>query len=92
MGQSIRNANDAMSITQVADGALSGSADIIGRIRTLAVQAAQDGQSADSRQAIQGEMTTRSSPWIISPRHSFNGQQLLTALLQASLFRLAAKR
>lgn len=89
MGQSIRNANDAMSITQVADGALSGSADIIGRIRTLAVQAAQDGQSADSRQAIQGEIdNSLQSLDNIAQNTTFNGQQLLSGTFTDKSFQV----
>ena len=51
-GQALRNSNDAIAITQVADGALGQASDILQNIRTKAIQAANGAQSAESRLAI----------------------------------------
>ena len=40
LSQAIRNANDAISLAQVAEGALHESTDVIQRMRELSVQAA----------------------------------------------------
>jgi len=43
IGQAMRNANDAVSLTQTAEGALGQTNDIITRMRELAVQASNEG-------------------------------------------------
>lgn len=78
MGQAIRNANDAISITQIADGALEESVSLINTIKTKAVQAANDSQSLESRQAIQADINNAlKSLDRIAQTTSFNGQNLL---------------
>jgi len=54
-GQAIRNSNDAIAITQVADGALGQASDIVQDIRVKALQAANASQSPESRLANQLE-------------------------------------
>jgi len=54
--QSIRNANDGISLTQVADGALSGANDVLQRIRELAVQAGNGTLNDSNRGNIQAEI------------------------------------
>jgi flagellin len=54
--QSIRNANDGISLTQVADGALSGANDVLQRIRELAVQAGNGTLNDSNRDNIQAEI------------------------------------
>lgn len=92
LGQSIRNASDALAITQVADGALSASAEIVGRIRTLSLQAAQDGQSTESRQAIQTEINTSLAALDdIAQTTSYNGQKLLTGTFTDRTFQIGGQ-
>lgn len=55
--QAIRNANDAISFAQVADGALSSVTDASFRIEELSIQAANGSLSASDRQAIQQEIS-----------------------------------
>jgi flagellin len=55
--QAIRNANDAISYSQVADAALSGVTDATFRIEELSIQAANGTLSANDRKAIQAEIT-----------------------------------
>lgn len=54
--QAIRNANDAISYTQVADAALSGVTDASFRIEELSIQAANGTLGPQQRQAIQAEI------------------------------------
>ena len=57
LGQAIRNANDGIGLVQTADGALEETGTILNRLRTLAVQSANDTQSTASRSAITLEVT-----------------------------------
>lgn len=79
LGQSIRNANDSISLLQVADGALQESSDLLQQIREKAMQAASDTQSPASRQAIQSDINKMlDSLKMISDTTSYNGQKLLS--------------
>lgn len=54
--QAIRNANDGISLTQVADGALGGANDILQRMRELAIQAGNGTLNKSNRDNIQTEL------------------------------------
>jgi len=56
LNQSIRNANDGISLAQVAEGALGESANALQRIRELAVQSANATNSGSDRAALQAEV------------------------------------
>jgi flagellin len=78
LGQAIRNANDGMGLIQTADGALEEYTNILNRIRTLAVQGANDTQDSDSRAYIGKEMVRLQSELDhIAHETRFNGKQLL---------------
>jgi flagellin len=53
--QAVRNANDAISLVQVAEGATAGISDMLQRMRELAVQAANGSYTANDRQALDNE-------------------------------------
>ena len=55
--QSIRNANDGISLTQVADGALGSANDILQRMRELSVQAGNGTLNKSNRDNIQAEIS-----------------------------------
>ena len=55
MNMAIRNANDATSLVQTADGAVSTMGDIFQRMRELAVQATNASYSADDRAKLNTE-------------------------------------
>ncbi|KUO58664.1 MAG: hypothetical protein APF84_09340 [Gracilibacter sp. BRH_c7a] len=57
LNQASRNAQDAISLVQTAEGALNETSGILRRMRELAVQAANDTNTAADRQNIQSEMT-----------------------------------
>jgi flagellin len=72
--QSIRNANDGISLAQVADGALGGANDVLQRIRELAVQAGNGTLSDANRGTIQEEINQLSSQLgDIGKNTKFNG-------------------
>ncbi|MBA3011424.1 MAG: flagellin [Proteobacteria bacterium] len=78
-GQAIRNSNDAISITQVADGALEKASNIVQDIRAKAIQAASAAQSPESRLAIQADIgKSLQSMKDIARNTTFNGQTLLS--------------
>jgi len=80
LGQAIRNANDGMGLIQTADGALEEYTNILNRIRTLAVQGANDTQDTDSRSYIGDEMARLVSELNhIASETKFNGKQLLAS-------------
>ena len=56
LGQAIRNANDGIALLQTADGAMDEMGNIAKRIRTLAVESANDTQDTTSRSYIQKEV------------------------------------
>ncbi|GLO12627.1 flagellin [Pseudomonas putida] len=51
----IKNANDAISIAQTAEGAMQEQTNILQRMRELAVQSRNDNNSADDREALNKE-------------------------------------
>jgi flagellin len=57
LNQAVRNANDAISLVQVAEGALVEVTDMLQRMRELAVQAASDSNSDSDRTALNSEFT-----------------------------------
>ncbi len=79
LGQAIRNANDGISMVQTADGALDESINIVNTIKTKAIQAAQDGQTTESRKAIQSDIDKLLAELDnIAKTTAFNGQKLLS--------------
>jgi flagellin len=80
LGQAIKNANDGVGMIQTADGALEEYDNILNRIRTLAVQGANDTQDSDSRAYLGKEMVRLQSELAhIASDTKFNGKQLLSA-------------
>ena len=57
LNQAVRNANDAISLTQTAEGALQETTTSLQRIRVLAVQAQNGINSSADRVALQQEVT-----------------------------------
>ncbi|ADQ41168.1 flagellin domain protein [Caldicellulosiruptor acetigenus I77R1B] len=56
LNQAQRNAQDGISLIQTAEGALNETHSILQRMRELAVQAANDTNTADDRNALQAEV------------------------------------
>ena len=80
MNQASRNANDGISMLQTADGALSNSADLLQRIRELAVQAANSTNSAADRQGIQAEISQALAELDrVAQATTFNGEHVFSS-------------
>jgi flagellin len=91
LGQAIRNANDGISMVQTADGALEESINIVNTIKTKAIQAAQDGQTTDSRKAIQADINKLMEELdMIAKTTSFNNQKLLSGQFTNKKFQVGA--
>jgi len=91
LGQAIKNANDGVGVMQTADGALDEYENIINTVRTKSIQAASDGQNADSRQAIQNDITKLlEEANNIATTTQFNGQQLLDGSFSDKSFHIGA--
>ena len=74
----IRNANDAISVTNIADGAMDESVNIMQRMRTLAIQARDGINTADDRIALNQEFQQmRQEMDRIASSTTFAGQKLL---------------
>ncbi len=57
LNQGNRNANDGIALAQVMEGALDETTNMLQRIRTLAIQAANGTNSSKDRESIQQEVT-----------------------------------
>ncbi len=91
LGQAIMNANDGIGVAQTADGALGEYTNIIGIIRTKAIQAASDGQTIGTRAAIQKDISRlMQEAQNIASTTSFNGQSLLNGAFQNKSFHIGA--
>ncbi|MDJ0378146.1 flagellin [Cryobacterium sp. PH31-L1] len=73
-----RNAQDAVSVIQTAEGSLNEVQSILQRVRDLAVQAGNDSNNTESRGAIKTEVTALTKELTrISESTNFNGTNLL---------------
>ena len=78
LDQAARNANDGISLLNTAEGAIVQQTDILQRMRTLAVQAANDTNTSENRATIQNEITQlREELTRITDTVKFNGRNLL---------------
>src|SRR3712207_1774186 len=86
-----RNAQDGISVIQTAEGALTEVHTILQRIRDLAVQAGNDSNNVESRNAISTEANALVSELDrIGKSTNFNGIQLLDGSQSALKFQVGA--
>jgi flagellin len=79
MNVAIRNANDGISLSQTAEGALGSIVNNLQRMRELAVQAANDTNGATDRTALNNEYQALAAENArVIANTKFNGQELLT--------------
>jgi len=91
LGQAIANGNDAIGIIQVADKAMDEQLKILDTIKVKATQSAQDGQTTQSRQALQADIVRLMEELDnIGNTTSFNGQQLLNGTFSNKEFQIGA--
>lgn len=78
LDQAVRNANDAISLTQTAEGAISETTNSLQRIRQLAIQAQNGINSSADRVALNKEVVAlRTEISRISTDTQFNGVNIL---------------
>ena len=91
LNQAVRNANDGISLAQTAEGALGESTNILQRIRELAVQSANDSNTAGDRQNIQKEVTQLQAELNrIASQTSFNAQNILDGTFTSAKFHVGS--
>jgi len=91
LNQAARNANDGISLAQTAEGALQESTNILQRIRELAVQSANDTNSASDRLSLQAEvdqLTTEMNR--IATSTTFNNRPVIDGSMTAATFQVGA--
>ena len=91
LSAAVRNANDGISLTQTAEGSLGAIQDNLQRIRELAVQAANTGNNASDRGALNAE----ASQLIleidrVANNSAFNGIKLLDGSFQNQSLQVGA--
>jgi flagellin len=91
VNQAARNANDGISLAQVAEGALGSSSGILQRIRELAVQSANATNSASDRAALNAEVSQLTAELNrIAVTTQFNGQNILDGSFTSATFQVGA--
>ncbi|MBH1637463.1 MAG: flagellin [Stenotrophomonas geniculata] len=87
----IRNANDGISLAQVAEGSLTEIGNNLQRIRELSVQSANATNSASDRKALQSEVDQLVSEIDrVAKQSEFNGTKLLDGSFSSQLFQVGA--
>ena len=91
LGQAIANANDGVSMIQIADKAMDEQIKILDTIKTKATQAAQDGQTTDTRKALQADISRLMQELDnIAKTTSYNGKTLLSGGFTNANFQIGA--
>ncbi len=91
LNQAARNANDAISLAQTAEGALGSVTDSLQRMRQLALQSANATNTSTDRTALNSEVSQLMSEISrVASTTQFNGLNLLDGTFQASQFQVGA--
>ncbi|AFJ03471.1 Flagellin protein FlaB [Methylophaga frappieri] len=91
LNQAIRNANDGISLSQTAEGALGEMTSNLQRIRELAVQSANATNSDSDRAALDQEIQQRLSEIDrIASQTAFNGRRILDGTFGNANFQVGA--
>ncbi|WP_281647178.1 flagellin [Parendozoicomonas sp. Alg238-R29] len=87
----VRNANDGISVSQTAEGAMNESTAILQRMRDLSVQSANDSNDSADRGALQKEVAQLIEELDrIADTTTFGGQKLLDGTFQEKNFQIGA--
>ena len=86
-----RNANDGISLSQTAEGALGKVGDMLQRMRELAVQASNATNNQTDRDALNAEVTSlKAEIGRVANQTSFNGTKLLDGTFSSQAFQVGA--
>lgn len=89
LSQAERNANDAVSLLQTAEGAMNETSGLLIRMRELAVQSGNDTVGSTERQFLQNELSDlRSEVDRIAEVTEFNGRKLVDGTASAVTFQV----
>jgi len=91
LNQAVRNANDGISLSQTAEGALTETTAMLQRMRELAVQSMNDTNSSSDRENLQKEVEQlRLEIDRIAKNTQFNGKNLLDGTFNRQRFQVGA--
>ena len=91
LDQAARNANDAISLTQTAEGNMSQISTVLQRMREIAVQSANDTNTTSDRSSLQNEVTDLSAEIDrIAGSAQFNGKNLLDGTFGSATFQVGS--
>ncbi|MCG9064510.1 flagellin [Laribacter hongkongensis] len=91
LDQARRNANDGISLSQTAESGMASASEMLQRMRELAVQAANDTNTADDRKAMQAEVTQLKQELNrLVDTTQFNGKNVLDGSLNNAQFQVGA--
>ncbi len=91
LNQAARNANDGISMAQTTEGALQETTNILQRIRELAIQSANDTNSAPDRSSLQDEVNQlKQEITRIANTTKFNDRALLDGSMTNAQFQVGA--
>ena len=91
LGVAVRNANDGISLSQTAEGALQQSTNILQRMRDLSLQSANGSNSTTERQALNQEVgQLKEELNRIAETTTFGGQKLLNGEFGSKQFQVGA--
>jgi len=92
LNQAVRNANDGISLAQVAEGALQESTNILQRMRELSIQSANGSNSDSDRQALQAEVSQLQAELTrIADTTAFGGRKLFDGTFGQAQFQVGAE-
>jgi flagellin len=93
MNVAIRNANDAISLVQTAEGALGKVGDMLQRVRELAVQSVNATNSDSDRASLQAEAAQlKLEIDRVADQTKFNGIALLSGSFKEQVFQVGANQ
>jgi flagellin len=91
LNQASRNAKDAISLVQTAEGALGEIGNMLQRVRTLALQSVNDVNGVNERASLQKEVSQLQTEITrLALASEFNGSKLLDGSFQSKRFQVGA--
>ena len=91
LNQAARNANDGISLAQTAEGGLQEAGNILQRMRELAIQSANDTNTASDRANLQKEVAALQAELNrMADTTTFNGKKILDGSFTAQKFQVGA--
>jgi flagellin len=91
LNQASRNAKDAISLVQTAEGALGEIGNMLQRVRTLALQSINDVNGVNERSSLQKEVSQLQTEITrLALASEFNGSKLLDGSFQSKRFQVGA--